>query len=200
VPSACPSGEPSWSFPTWPARRERPRPPHRPGHADGFGFHGENRRGRRSRHRATEPGERTGSSRMTDLCEVVITAPDPEWLADLTRALVAEGLCASAHNFAPVLSVYRWQGQIHERTEGRASLHTRAELVSRIVDRVRTAGHPYEVPGISARPISGGNPDYLQWIADATDLPTSAGDLTQRLRLRVGRHERREAPEPEGMC
>jgi periplasmic divalent cation tolerance protein len=137
---------------------------------------------------------------MTDLCEVVITAPDPEWLADLTRALVAEGLCASAHNFAPVLSVYRWQGQIHERTEGRASLHTRAELVSRIVDRVRTAGHPYEVPGISARPISGGNPDYLQWIADATDLPTSAGDLTQRLRLRVGRHERREAPEPEGMC
>ena len=61
---------------------------------------------------------------MTDLCEVVITAPDPEWLADLTRALVAEGLCASAHNFAPVRSVYRWQGQVHERTEGRASLYT----------------------------------------------------------------------------
>ena len=113
---------------------------------------------------------------MTDLCEVVITAPDPEWLADLTRALVAEGLCASAHNFTPVRSVYRWQGQVHERTEGRASLHTRAELVSRIVDRVRTAGHPYEVPGISARPITDGNPDYLQWIADATDQPTSAVD------------------------
>jgi len=106
---------------------------------------------------------------MIDLCEVVITAPDPEWLENLTRELVTEGLCASAHNFAPVRSVYRWQGKIHQRTEGRASLHTRAELVSRIVDRVRTAGHPYEVPGISARPISDGNPDYLQWIVDETD-------------------------------
>jgi len=90
---------------------------------------------------------------MTELCEVVITAPDPEWLFRLTRALVADGLCASAHNFTPVLTVYRWQGQIHERTEGRASLHTRAELVSRIVDRVRAEGHPYQVPGISARPV-----------------------------------------------
>ena len=30
---------------------------------------------------------------MTELCEVVITAPDPEWLFRLTRALVADGLC-----------------------------------------------------------------------------------------------------------
>ena len=108
---------------------------------------------------------------MTELCEVVITAPDPEWLFSLTHALVAEGLCASAHNFVPVRSVYRWQGQLHERTEGRASLHTRTELVTRIVDRVKAAGHPYEVPGISTRPITGGNPDYLQWIADETSGP-----------------------------
>jgi hypothetical protein len=38
---------------------------------------------------------------MTELSEVVITAPDPEWLFRLTRALVADGLCASAHNFTP---------------------------------------------------------------------------------------------------
>ncbi|HUC23857.1 MAG TPA: divalent-cation tolerance protein CutA [Streptosporangiaceae bacterium] len=109
---------------------------------------------------------------MTELCEVVITAPDPEWLYSLTRVLVASGLCASAHNFTPVRTVYKWQGRIYERTEGRASLHTRAELVSRIVDRVRAEGHPYQVPGISARLITGGNPEYLQWIADET----SSGD------------------------
>jgi periplasmic divalent cation tolerance protein len=105
---------------------------------------------------------------MTELSEVVITAPDPEWLYRLTRALVTDGLCASAHNFTPVRTVYKWQGQVYERTEGRASLHTRAELVSRIVDRVRAEGHPYQVPGISARPITDGNPEYLQWIADET--------------------------------
>jgi len=104
---------------------------------------------------------------VTDLCEVVITAPDPEWLLDLTRQLVTEGLCASVHNFAPVRSIYRWRGEIYERTEGRASLHTRLSLVSTIAERVK-ASHLYEVPGISARLIVSGNPDYLKWIADET--------------------------------
>jgi periplasmic divalent cation tolerance protein len=107
---------------------------------------------------------------VTELCEVVITAPDPDWLLDLTRELVTEGLCASVHNFAPVRSIYRWQGEVHECTEGRASLHTRTSLVSVIVERVK-ASHPYEVPGISARPIVSGNPDYLRWMADETEHP-----------------------------
>ena len=42
----------------------------------------------------------------TELCEAVITAPDPEWLKDFSRALVTDGLCASAHNFSPVQSSY----------------------------------------------------------------------------------------------
>jgi periplasmic divalent cation tolerance protein len=105
---------------------------------------------------------------MTELCEIVITAPDTEWLTSLTRQLVHEGLCASAHNFAPVRSIYRWRGEVHERTEGRASLHTRRSLVPAIVARVRAA-HPYEVPGISARPIVDGNPDYLRWMRDETE-------------------------------
>jgi uncharacterized protein involved in tolerance to divalent cations len=28
--------------------------------------------------------------------------------------------------------------------------------------------HPYEVPGISTRTITGGKPDYLAWIAEET--------------------------------
>jgi len=104
---------------------------------------------------------------VTELSEVVITAPNPDWLLDLTRELVAERLCASVHNFAPVRSIYRWQDEIVERVEGRASLHTRAALVQVIVDRVKAA-HPYEVPGISARPITDGNPEYLRWISDQT--------------------------------
>ena len=47
---------------------------------------------------------------VNDLCEVVITAPDPEWLKDFSRKLVEDGLCASAHNFSPVCSIYRWRG------------------------------------------------------------------------------------------
>lgn len=104
---------------------------------------------------------------MTDLCEVVITAPDPEWLLALVRDLIAERLCASAHSFAPVQSLYWWKGEVVERTEGRVSLNTRSALVPEIVEYVKRV-HPYEVPGISSRPINDGNPDYLRWISDET--------------------------------
>ena len=85
---------------------------------------------------------------MTELCEVVITAPDPGWLKDLSRKLIEQRLCASAHNFAPVQSIYRWRGEIYERTEGRVSLHTRRDRVAEIV-AIAKKEHPYEVPGIS---------------------------------------------------
>ena len=104
---------------------------------------------------------------MTELCEVVITAPDPGWLKDFSRKLVEQRLCASAHNFAPVRSIYRWRGDIYERTEGRVSLHTRRDRVAEIVALARQE-HPYEVPGISTRTITDGNPDYLEWITQET--------------------------------
>ena len=85
---------------------------------------------------------------MTELCEVVITAPDPGWLKDFSRKLIEQRLCASAHNFAPVQSIYRWRGEIYERTEGRVSLHTRRDRVAEIVALAKQE-HPYEVPGIS---------------------------------------------------
>lgn len=112
---------------------------------------------------------------MTELCEVVITAPDPAWLRSFTRELVDRRLCSSVHNFAPVHSIYRWQGEVHERTEGRASLHTRRALVPEIVQYAKER-HPYQVPGISARPIYDGNPEYLDWIVAETAQPTAATD------------------------
>jgi periplasmic divalent cation tolerance protein len=104
---------------------------------------------------------------VSDLCEVVISAPDPEWLLSLARDLVAERLCASAHSFAPVQPLYWWEGEVVERTEGRVSLNTRAALVPEIVGYVKRV-HPYQVPGISSRPIADGNPDHLCWISDET--------------------------------
>ncbi len=88
-------------------------------------------------------------------------------MAAVSRQLVEDGVCASAHNLQPVLSIYRWHGDIHERQEGRASLHTSRARVAQIVARAQQQ-HPYEVPGISVRPIDGGNPDYLAWMAEET--------------------------------
>jgi len=110
---------------------------------------------------------------MSELCEVVITAPDPDWLYAFARSLVEDGLAASAHNFTPVQSIYTWQAQVHERTEGRVSLHTSRDRIADIVARAKRE-HPYQVPGVSARPIIDGNPDYLAWIAKTTGAPSTA--------------------------
>lgn len=102
------------------------------------------------------------------LVELVVTAPDSEWLHQFTRQLVEERLASNVHNFAPVRSTYRWEGRVHERSEGRAALHTRRSLIPAIVRLAREC-HPYLVPSISARAIVDGNPDYLEWIKEATE-------------------------------
>ncbi|WP_226360300.1 divalent-cation tolerance protein CutA [Pseudonocardia sp. ICBG1142] len=111
----------------------------------------------------------TGS---VELCEVVLTAPDPDWLRWFTRTLVIDRLASNVHNFEPVHSTYRWGDEVHDCTEGRAALHTRRSLVPAIVERVMGA-HPYDLPSVSARPIHDGSPTYLAWIREQTEPPAS---------------------------
>ncbi|WP_341718334.1 divalent-cation tolerance protein CutA [Micromonospora sp. FIMYZ51] len=104
---------------------------------------------------------------MTDVVEVIITGPDAEWLAAFTRRLVDDRLAACGHNLAPIRSIYRWEGSVHDDPEARVALHTRASLVERITARANQE-HPYEVPCVLALPVTGGNPAYLQWVLDET--------------------------------
>jgi len=109
-----------------------------------------------------------------DLCEVIVTAPDRDWLIDLCRQLVDSRLAASAHVIHPVASIYRWDGAVHDATEARAFLRSRRDLLGELTDFV-IARHPYQVPNITAVPIIGGNPDYLGWVHAET-----SGRQTQR--------------------
>jgi periplasmic divalent cation tolerance protein len=101
------------------------------------------------------------------LCEVVITAPDAEWLLTFTRNLVEDRLAASAHNLDLVRTVYRWQGAVHQAEEARCMIRTRQALVPAIIERVRLQ-HPYQVPSVVALPIVAANPDYAEWIIAQT--------------------------------
>lgn len=102
-----------------------------------------------------------------DLCEVTITAPDPDWLTDLCHQLLDARLASSAHIIHPITSVYRWQGDVHQTVEARAFLRSRFELLDELVAYVGDR-HPYEVPNVTAVPIAAGNPDYLAWIRAET--------------------------------
>jgi periplasmic divalent cation tolerance protein len=104
------------------------------------------------------------------LTQRATTRRDPDWLVEFTRRLVTDRLCASGHNFAPIRTIYRWQGQVHDKTEGRVALRTRRSLVPQIVDRAKRE-HPYEVPSVVAVPIIDGGPDYIAWILEQTEQP-----------------------------
>jgi periplasmic divalent cation tolerance protein len=118
------------------------------------------------------PGRAAGMS--SDICEVVITAEDADWLAGFTQRLVADRLAACGQIIPAIRSIYRWQGAIQDEAEARVALHTRAELVPAIVQRAKEE-HPYDVPCVIALPIRDGNPTYRQWVEDGT--VAVAGDV-----------------------
>src|SRR5262245_42502856 len=92
------------------------------------------------------------------ICEVIITADNPEWLVSFTRKLVEERLVACGQNIMAIRSIYRWQGTIEDEPEARVALHTRLDLVPRIVERTKRE-HSYDVPCVIAFPVVDGNPD-----------------------------------------
>jgi periplasmic divalent cation tolerance protein len=102
-----------------------------------------------------------------EICEVVITAADPDWLAGFTRRLVADRLAASGQQIAAIRSIYRWDGAVQDEPEARVALHTRTALVDRIVERAN-AEHPYDVPCVMALPVVAANPAYVEWVRTET--------------------------------
>ena len=102
----------------------------------------------------------------SDPCEVVITAPDAKWLNRFAGKLVEDRLAAAAH-LESIRTIYWWQHDMHEAEEWRATLHTRSDLVSDIVNRTNRE-HPYEVPCVVAKSLFDGNARYLDWITRET--------------------------------
>jgi periplasmic divalent cation tolerance protein len=105
---------------------------------------------------------------MTDICEVIITADNTDWLADFVRRLVEDRLAACGQIIPTIRSIYRWNKAIQDDAEVRVALHTRAELVPAIVERTN-AEHSYDVPCVLALPVQDGNPAYEQWVIDETN-------------------------------
>jgi len=98
---------------------------------------------------------------------IYITASSREEALRIGRHVVADSLAACANVLPGVTSVYRWQGEVQEDGETALILKTRSDLVERLTARVKEL-HSYDCPCVVALPIAGGNPDFLQWIAEET--------------------------------
>lgn len=96
-----------------------------------------------------------------------ITAGGLDEARTVARSLVEARLCACANVIEGAESFYWWQGKVETAREAVIIAKTRDDLVEAVVAKVCEI-HSYDLPCVVAMPIVGGNPPFLDWIADET--------------------------------
>jgi len=96
---------------------------------------------------------------------VSIATPDRETARRLARLLVEGRLAACVQLIDPILSVYRWKGEVREEAEVLLLAKSSQDLLPRIGELLARE-HPYELPELAAVPITDGSPPYLQWMKE----------------------------------
>lgn len=97
---------------------------------------------------------------------VSITTNTLEEAEKIAQALVEERLAACVNIAPAIISIYRWQGEIHIDSEVLLIAKSRSELFDSLAARVKDL-HSYEVPEIIALPIVAGSKSYLKWIEES---------------------------------
>jgi periplasmic divalent cation tolerance protein len=100
---------------------------------------------------------------MDEIILVLSTLPADAEPVQLSRDLVEQRLAACVTVIAPVVSVYRWQGEVHSDREQQLVMKTTRGRLDALWNAVK-ARHPYETPEFVVIPHVEGNADYLEWI------------------------------------
>lgn len=100
---------------------------------------------------------------------VLVTVPSQQEGEMIAQALV-ETQMAACVNLMPVYSIYSWEGEINKDKEWQMVIKTELSLFPSLEQKILQL-HSYEVPEIIALPVVAGSEEYLQWIADNTEVP-----------------------------
>ena len=106
---------------------------------------------------------------MPEIVILYTTWPDAEKAEAVGAEAVAERLAACANIFAPIVSIYRWEGATERSSEVPMTLKTSARTAPALRDFVR-ARHPYDVPCILTLRVDEAlsEPAYLAWVEAQT--------------------------------
>jgi periplasmic divalent cation tolerance protein len=93
-----------------------------------------------------------------------VTAKDREEAERIGRALVEERLAACVNILDGMRSIYRWQEKVEDAAETVLLVKTDASRTQAVIDKVKQL-HSYSCPCVVVWPLTGGNPEYLDWIS-----------------------------------
>lgn len=100
---------------------------------------------------------------MTDYVQVLTTAASEEEAGEIAALLVERKLAACVQVVGPIVSRYRWQGEVEEEREWQCLVKTTRATYERVEAAIREI-HSYDEPEIIATSIVAGSAGYLAWI------------------------------------
>ena len=97
-----------------------------------------------------------------------MTHPDHHKLIKLIREAVSQRLIACGNVFStPVTSLYTWDHKMEETSEYIAMFKIAESQKDPCIQFLKSQ-HPHECPEIIFSEVSGGFPDYLNWITETS--------------------------------
>lgn len=106
---------------------------------------------------------------------VITTAGTEDEANLLARELIARRQAACVNIVPGVRSVYRWQGKIVSDGEFLLIAKTPESEFEAVAATIREL-HSYDVPEILTFDVGRGDPEFLAWIASATDKEAGLAD------------------------
>lgn len=103
---------------------------------------------------------------MTDIV-VVLTTVAQDRADTLARQLVDEKLAACVNLYPPMVSIYRWKGQVQRETERQVVIKTTGDRVNALEARLKQI-HPYELPEFLVLAVDSGTEAYANWVREVT--------------------------------
>ena len=96
---------------------------------------------------------------------IYITAKDKAEARKIGSELVVSKLAACVNIIDNMNSMYVWEGKIQDDKEVILIAKTTEARVPLLIEKVKTL-HSYDCPCIVSIPVSGGNREFLDWIAN----------------------------------
>ena len=107
---------------------------------------------------------------MPNECVLVLTTvPDDERGEALARTLVDDRLAACVNLHRPMVSIYRWKGQVQRDTERQLVIKTTRDRLPALEARIHEV-HTYDLPEFIVISIDGGSAAYVKWVLGQTGL------------------------------